>query len=85
MLTGKTPSNKTQVFILELICQKTKVVWGKTPIFVISPFCFPFSIVLTLAFVRAVLYGNVTFSVIVVPVLQLFEKGFGFSEKMFQF
>ena len=45
---------------------QTKVVTGKTPFFVIAPFCTPQNIgFLTLAFYRTVSYGNTAFSVLV--------------------
>ena len=60
----------------------------KNTLFVISPFCTPYSIVLTFAFDRAVLYGNVAFSILVPSTkkmkLQFFKKGFGLSESFFR-
>ena len=47
-----------EVLKLEQIFQKSKLVTGKTPLFVIGPFCSRHSIVLTLASDRAVLNGN---------------------------
>ena len=42
---GKTPSNKAEKKI-----QKNKVVPGKTPFFVIDPFCTHYSICLNIGF-----------------------------------
>ena len=47
---------------------KKKAVRGKTLIFVVSPFCAPSFIFLTLAFERVALYGNVAFSVVVISI-----------------
>ena len=44
---------------------KNEIVTGKTPFFVIGLFCTPILVVLTLASDRAVLYGNVVFSILV--------------------
>ena len=45
--------------------QKNKLVTGKTPFFVIHPFCSHYSIVITMASDMAVLYGNDAYSILV--------------------
>ena len=45
--------------------QKNKLVTGKTPFFVIRPFCSHYSIVITMASDMAVLYGNDAYSILV--------------------
>ena len=57
---------------------------GKTPLFVIGPFCFTILFVLTLASDRAVLNGNTVCSILVVSTKKRFEKGFLFPENLFQ-
>ena len=56
-----------QLFIRGSNLRKNQVVAGKTPLFVLGPFCAPYFklfilFLLTLASNRAVLYGNVAFS-----------------------
>ena len=59
--------------------QKTKVVIGKTP------FLLSVLFILTWTFDRAFLCANVTFSILVLsPKKSYFEKGFHFSENLFQ-
>ena len=67
------------------------LVTGKTPFFVIGPFCTPHAICLNIGFWQssfAVLYGNVMLPILVLStkktVLQVFKKGLRFSENLFQ-
>ena len=62
-----------KVLILEQNFQKNKVATGKTAFFVIGPFCTPHSICLRGQFWE----GNFVY-------VTLFEKGFRFSENLFQ-
>ena len=62
--------------------QKNKIVIGKTPFFVIGPFCTHHSFALTLAFDMPVLYGNGTFSILV---LSTKKQCISFLNKVFVF
>ena len=77
-----------EVLKLEQIFEKNKVVTGKTLLFLIGPFCSRHSVVLTLAYDRAVFNGNGVFSILVVStkktVLQFFEKDFRLPEIFFE-
>ena len=66
--------------------QKNKVVPGKTPFFVIGPFCTTILFLLTLVSHEAVLYGNDAFSIFfnLKTALQFFEIGFRFPKNLFQ-
>ena len=55
-----------EVLKLKQDFRKNKAVAGKTPFYVIGPFCTPHSILLTLASDRTVLYGIDAFSFLVV-------------------
>ena len=55
-------------------CQKNKVVTGKPLFFVISQFCTPILLALTLASDRAVLYENVEFLILVLSTKKTFRK-----------
>ena len=61
------------VLKLKQIFQRKKLVTGKTPFFVIGPFCTPYSI-LTLASDRLALYGNVAFSILVLSTKKLYSS-----------
>ena len=52
-------------FYTQLNFQKIEVFSGKTSFFVISTFSLPFLFVLTVAFDRSVLYGNIALSIVV--------------------
>ena len=93
----KAPSNKTPALTksknmdicvvgtsneLKQIFQKTKVVTGKTLFFVMVHFILPVLFVSTLTFDRAVLYGNITFSILV---LSTKRRSSIFWEKLFVF
>ena len=73
-------------FIINFNFQKSKVVSGKTPFFSDKSIFIPSILfVLTLAFRRAflgILCSHSTFNY--KPVLLFFEKGFSFSENLFQ-
>ena len=58
------------------------MVRGKTVTFVISPFCTPYSICLTMAFDWAVSNGNVAFSIIVLSIKKLYSS---FSKRVLVF
>ena len=65
--------------------RKNKVVTGKTPFFVIGPFCTPHSICyLISASDRDVLYGNVVFSILALQYSRFLEKVCVFQEICFQ-
>ena len=72
----------------EIKFSKNKVVSGKTPHFVIGPFCIPHSICLNIDFWKQVLYGNVTFSIVVLSTKKwnssFSKKAFCFSQNLFQ-
>ena len=61
---------------------------SKTPLFMIGPFCPPYSICLNTGFWRWIFYGNVAFSIIVLStkkkILLFCKKGFRFLENLFQ-
>ena len=46
---------------------KNKVVTDKTPFFVIDPYCTPYSMCVNIGLGRAVLYGNISFSILILP------------------
>ena len=60
--------------------QENKVVPGKTPFFVIGTFCTLHSICLNISFWQTVLYGNVSFSILVLPTKKQCSS---FLEKVF--
>ena len=62
--------------------QNNKVVTGKTPYFVIDPFRTPHSIYLNIACDRAVLYGNVAFTILVLLTKKRYSS---FLKKVFLF
>ena len=74
-----------EVLKLKQIFVKTKLVTGKNSFFMIGPFCTPHSICLGIGFWQS---SFVAFSILVLStkktVLQFFEKGFRFSENLFQ-
>ena len=46
---------------------KNKVVTDKTPFFVMDPYCTPYSMCVNIGLGRAVLYGNISFSILILP------------------
>ena len=46
---------------------KNKVVTDKTPFFVIGPYCTPYSMCVNIGLGRAALYGNISFSILILP------------------
>ena len=77
-----------EVLKLKQIFQKNKVVTGKTPLFVIGPFCSLYSICLNIGFWQnSFEWKWCVFSLTgfnYKRVLQFFEKGFRFTENLFQ-
>ena len=71
-----------QLFILKLNFQKSKVVSGKTPFFVKVHFILPILFALILVFDGAVLYDNITLSIVV---LSTKKRYFNFLKKVFVF
>ena len=71
-----------EILKLRFFFRNTKVVTGKTPFFTIGPFCNPILFVLTLASGRTVLYGNVTFSILVLSTKKPYSN---FLKKVFVF
>ena len=66
--------------LVHQIFQKDKVVTGKTPLFVIGPFCSPHSICFNIG--RAVFNGNDVFSILLVSTKKWYSS---FLKKVFVF